>query len=646
MSIEKFEMIEKDPDANRNPEVDQNGEKCALIKVQTTEHNFLFDVGSLGITKVVSQNEQHPGEIWIYVPHGVKTLSLQHPLLGSINDYDLGQTLKKGKTYRLVLTSDRVNTQIIDYSNSQYIVLTVDPKEAEVYINGIKQHPNSLGICEIPLPFGTHNYRITSPLHYPEEGSFQINDKYNKHTLKIALKPAFGFLTFKGGDELNGGEVYSDGKYLGTMPIIRQPISHGSHEISIDKKLYLPFTGRVTIKDNEETIFSPVLTPHYASIDISVPEDKGAQIYDNGIYLGTGKWSGKIEVGKHSFETRKSNYNPTIKTIQLNSGENQVIHLDPPVPQYGSLYITSNPSDATVWMDNKKVGVTPYNNDKVVVGIHRIELTKNNFKSEIKNIHVAERQTAREHFRLSDYCTALISANKPSKVYINGKYVGNTPYKLYVIAGKYKINLVHDQDMIIMKTMNLNSSTKNIYMKLKRNLIRENEFYLQGGYMYTGTHCINFGIGGYYNKINIEGNFIWGLKDSEGVYWVEQDEYNSYGEKEYYRPIGFDIKTGYGFGFGKRTRLTPQLGYHFLKYWIRGDKSSSFSHINGPYASSISFGCRLHFSFTSWMGIALTPEYMLKIKGSTLYNALANISKNIKGFQTGFKANANLTFSF
>jgi hypothetical protein len=54
---------------------DQNGDKCALIKIETTEKGFTFDVGMLGIVKT----EYHPGEIWLYVPYGVKSITISHP---------------------------------------------------------------------------------------------------------------------------------------------------------------------------------------------------------------------------------------------------------------------------------------------------------------------------------------------------------------------------------------------------------------------------------------------------------------------------------------------------------------------------------------------------------------------------------------
>ncbi|MGN1236195.1 MAG: PEGA domain-containing protein, partial [Bacteroidaceae bacterium] len=59
ISVGEFYYNEKDLTANRQGTMkrDQNGEVCALIRIQTIEKGFSFDVGSLGIVDV---EEEHP----------------------------------------------------------------------------------------------------------------------------------------------------------------------------------------------------------------------------------------------------------------------------------------------------------------------------------------------------------------------------------------------------------------------------------------------------------------------------------------------------------------------------------------------------------------------------------------------------------
>lgn len=89
--------------------IDQNGEKCALIKVETTQTGFSFDVGTLGVVKT----SYNPSEIWVYVPYGVKRITISHPSFGILRDFSFPHALEKGKTYLLKLNTD------INYSNDR-----------------------------------------------------------------------------------------------------------------------------------------------------------------------------------------------------------------------------------------------------------------------------------------------------------------------------------------------------------------------------------------------------------------------------------------------------------------------------------------------------------------------------------------------
>ena len=77
MSVKSFYLNERDLTANTAGTMmyDQNGEVCALIKLETQLDGFTFDVGVLGVRDV----RRVGGELWIYVPFGVRRMTLSHP---------------------------------------------------------------------------------------------------------------------------------------------------------------------------------------------------------------------------------------------------------------------------------------------------------------------------------------------------------------------------------------------------------------------------------------------------------------------------------------------------------------------------------------------------------------------------------------
>ena len=80
INVKSFELLENDLTAITpgTEELDNNGNKAALIKVVTTQSGFSFDCGILGIIKTKYQTSEH----WVYVPAGVRHITIKHPRLG------------------------------------------------------------------------------------------------------------------------------------------------------------------------------------------------------------------------------------------------------------------------------------------------------------------------------------------------------------------------------------------------------------------------------------------------------------------------------------------------------------------------------------------------------------------------------------
>lgn len=98
--VQSFKKLEWDLDARSNyPELDQNNRKAALIKVVIPEAGFDFDVGVMGVVGV----RQEVGEIWVYVPEGVRKITVRHQTYGIIRDYEFGCPIESASVYEMRL---------------------------------------------------------------------------------------------------------------------------------------------------------------------------------------------------------------------------------------------------------------------------------------------------------------------------------------------------------------------------------------------------------------------------------------------------------------------------------------------------------------------------------------------------------------
>lgn len=98
--VQSFKKLDWDLDARSNhPMLDQNSRRAALIKVVIPEAGFDFDVGVMGVVGV----RQEVGEVWVYVPEGVRKITIRHQTYGVIRDYEFGCPIESAAVYELRL---------------------------------------------------------------------------------------------------------------------------------------------------------------------------------------------------------------------------------------------------------------------------------------------------------------------------------------------------------------------------------------------------------------------------------------------------------------------------------------------------------------------------------------------------------------
>lgn len=347
LAVQSFRLDEADLTANTTGTIvmDQNGQKCALIKVETTQQGFSFDAGSLGVVKT----EQKVGEIWVYVPEGVKRLTISHQQLGILRDYDLGQSVKRAKTYIMKLTSGEVQTIVKQARTSQYVVFQLQPENAVVMLDN-EMLQTSGGTATKMMKFGSYDYRVQAPDYLPEVGKVTVNDPKNKHVVKVSLKPNFSKVT-------------------------------------------------LTVDGN-------------------------AEIWVNGEQKGTGQWTGNLGAGTYEFETRKAGHRPATTTRDIEVvAQPMTIQLNAPTPIYGEADINSVPAMADIYIDGTKVGQTPQVVSQLLIGEHKIKLSRQGYADYDGSITIKENETTPFSTSLkeaSKQATTTISSESSETITVNG----------------------------------------------------------------------------------------------------------------------------------------------------------------------------------------------------------------------------------
>jgi hypothetical protein len=118
-----------------------------------------------------------------------------------------------------------------------------------------------------------------------------------------------------------------------------------------------------------------------------------------------------------------------------------------PLVALGALRITSQPSEASAWLDGANVGSTPYKNPKVKAGHHIILLRKKGFKDYPAFVEVTHGQEIAVHGELSPLVGQLQVLIKPyGFIFIDGElHQDNTEFKYTtdLLAGGHRVVAVH-----------------------------------------------------------------------------------------------------------------------------------------------------------------------------------------------------------
>lgn len=436
ISVSSFTLDEADLTANLKGTtvLDQNGGKCALIRIQTTQKGFTFDVGSLGVQKV---DDSKVGEVWLYVPAGVKRMDIRHPQLGTLSGYSFPVNISGGRTYKMQLTTGEVQTIVRNSITQQYVQFNVTPQTAIVEFDGDVLDVVE-GMATKRKAFGTYSYNVQAPLYHSKGGSVTVNNPNSKHIVDVALEPAFGYLEVPDGGSVKNAKVFVNNEYKGTTPFRSDRMASGQYLVRIVQNLYSPVQQEVTISDNRTTKFTPTLSADFATVTLQV--DGNAEIWVNDERKGSGSWTGQLVSGDYRIECRRQNHRTSAKELSVSPAMNgQTIRLSAPSPIYGTLDVSSTPANADIFIDNEKVGVTPMIVPQCLVGHHEVKISKTGHSDFIKSIDLAEGATEEISATLQSGRNVTVTTASGAAIFIDGKNVGITSYSGSLAYGTHTL---------------------------------------------------------------------------------------------------------------------------------------------------------------------------------------------------------------
>ncbi len=164
-------------------------------------------------------------------------------------------------------------------------------------------------------------------------------------------------------------------------------------------------------------------------------EPSGAQILLDGNNIGTTPKELPIEAGEHSLMLQKAlYYNDSLKFTALEGKRKEICRVLN--PHFGNIEILSLPEPgADVFINNVKVGTTPYFDAQFLSNTYQVRLTKPLYMDTTFSITIEDRQSNRCIVPLATNYADLTVKAPWSKIFINDSLVGTEQFAAHVMPG-------------------------------------------------------------------------------------------------------------------------------------------------------------------------------------------------------------------
>jgi len=435
--VRDFKKDATDLAARRFEKTTVNGEACALIKVTTPIKGMQFE-SNLGVVDVSRRDDGY----WVYVPPRERNLRIMATNYLSL-DVPLPEPALASVVYNLVIAPKG------GVQTSDLVKVTFRLNQENVYIRMGNQAP-------VVAPGRSAVFNVTKEKH-----SFRfIKDQFNDLVLeldvqeevvkevelvagqtssKIALSGHILVATNPA-----GAEIYLNDQQVGVSPYQGRNIA-GNYQLRVKYPLYEDHVEQFVLREGETVTLPTIeLKPRFGYYVVeSTPA--GAEVWIDGKKEGVTPLARKqIGSGQHSLVVRLTDYYEHKETFSVKDGETKSFSLQLK-EAFGSLVVTSDPSEAAVFIDGKEVGKTPFTQPRFPSGTYELRLARELYADARESVVVKDGEKTDKFLVLPKNFGTLTVTAEGSEIFLNGKAVGFATYTANLSAGLYKLKASRDK---------------------------------------------------------------------------------------------------------------------------------------------------------------------------------------------------------
>lgn len=235
----------------------------------------------------------------------------------------------------------------------------------------------------------------------------------------------------------------------------------GSYPFTIMSEKYLTYESVLNIDKYSEKLFLPILQKKISKSVIINSSPNDVAIHLNGKNIGYTPHTMTLTKKYNEIELLKAGYKKSSSKIFVTDNNTKIFFYE--LEKQDKLtIIKTTPSQATLFLNDEYMGLTPFSLNDSLDGV--IKISKQGYKDFVYKLNEKESNL---NFKLEESMSDVIINSEPvSKVFINDEFIGNTPLEIELQQIKHKVSLKNDLYQTVTKIIEPQKENFKIFEKL------------------------------------------------------------------------------------------------------------------------------------------------------------------------------------
>lgn len=246
--------------------------------------------------------------------------------------------------------------------------------------------------------------------------------------------------------------------HLATLIIAHPDLGKISYDVPIDLKEMKTY-NMVLMSAKATTIVEESLTANYLVINVE-PKDARVFIDEEFVENKNGAVSKLLSVGvEHSLRIEKNLYHP-LDTMVMTNASGTVTVNKKLRPAFGYVEVNSLPEGgATVIINDKEVGVTPYRSVELPSGEYEVRIVKSMFKQSNQTVKVIDGNTTEAKLTMQpNFAEITLTTDSEATIYMDDKEIGRGSWAGRVLAGSHIVEVKKESHRDVKRTITVEAT--------------------------------------------------------------------------------------------------------------------------------------------------------------------------------------------